>query len=299
MTNLERPASWPVVPAGGPNLWPILDTRAVLATAAGAALPDETWAPLLAAMLAFGDLERKQRSQLLADLKRHEPSLAGDWKKLPFAKGCALAAEVGLPVETFGLAMLLFGRSSLKEALQLLGEERAFSAVRDWRVVELRPTGKSLPHGLSRLAALDTLTLLNAAKLRADTHVEELAALPQRVFLQLAFDGKPDAAGLQFTCPDLALFVRGDFRGLGFETTGSPVKLSPALLAPLARWPRLEFLSLRKTALGRPSLAELAEVHRHVPGARTLVVEVAPKGDWRAVAPGVELRVGANASPAP
>lgn len=298
MPPSTRPASWPVVPAGGPNPWPIPDTSAIAATASGAALPDESWPALLAATLAFADLGKKERATLLAHATRHAPSLARFEKKVPFAKGCALAEEAGL-MPTFSVAMLLFGRSALAEAREHLGDEAALAAVGDFRVVEIR-CGKALPRGLGALGALDTLVLLGASKLKSDAGVDALASLPARPLLVLEHDGKPDVRPeLLFSCPDLGLFTAGRFRGLELKTTGAPVQLDVPALAPLARWPDLTHLSLRRTQLARPDLETLAAIHRAVPNARTLVLEVAPQGDWRSAAPGVDLREGAEMRPAP
>lgn len=298
MVSSIRPRSWPVVPAGGPNRWPIPDTSAIGATAASAALPDESWPALLAATLAFADLGKKERAALLAHATTHAPDLARFDEKVPFAKGCALAEEAGL-TPTFCLAMLLYGRSALEEARKRLGDEAALVAVADWRVVEIR-CGKALPRGLSALTALDTLVLVGASKLKSDEGVDELALLPSRPCLVLEHVGKPDVKpdGL-FACPDLGLFTKGRLRGLELRTTGAPVQLSVAALAPLARWGDLTHLSLRRTQLARPDLETLSAIHRAVPNARTIVLEVAPQGDWRSAAPGVDLRVGADARPAP
>ncbi|MBL9022142.1 MAG: hypothetical protein JNL21_08060 [Myxococcales bacterium] len=294
MIESKRPESWPVVPAGGPNLWPIPDTNAIAATAAGASLPDATWPALIAATLAFYDLGKKERTALLAHATRHAPALAAFDKKMPFAKGCALAEEQGL-MPAFCHAMLLFGRSAVEEACKRLGEEATFAAISDWRLVEIR-CAKKLPAGLSALRSLDTLVLLNPAKLKSDANVDVLAALPQRPLLVLEHDGRPDLKAEQlFSCVDLGLLTKGRFRGMEFKTTGSPVQLALEGLAPLARWGDLTYLSLRRTQLARPDLPTLAAIREAVPNARTLLLEVAPQGDWRTAAPGVELREGSDA----
>lgn len=284
------PKSWPVAedPFHGtvPN-YPVLRE-----TALGAALPDETWVPLVAATLAVGRVDVATRKAFTAALAKHAPQVQGFGKALKPPKAWDAAVAAGLDLDAFAQGLLLLSPGqSMATVLKKHTPEVAFAARAGHHHVEHRLTSKAVPAGLGVLTALRRFTLLSPGKLKSGQHLEALATLPQPVVLTLAFDGVPDVLGPEgswFLPPKLELLEPGQFKALQFETTGMAIRLSIDELAPLAAWKRLETLVLTSTSLASLTPELLEQLRARVPQLKQLVALALPPGA-DALWPGLKL----------
>lgn len=286
------PPSWPVEVNAHHGTVP--DSERLKNTALGAALPDPSWVPLVAAAAAVGAFDTPTRKALSAALARHAPHVTGFEKALKPPKAWSAAVEAGLDLDVFAQALLLLAPgASMATVLKQHKPEVAFAARAGHHHVEHRLTSKAVPAGLGVLSSLQRLTLLSPGKLKSSDHLAALSTLPRPVVLTLAFDGVPDVMGPEgnwFLPPKLELLAPGGFKGLSFETTGAWVRLSMEDLSGLSRWERLETLVLTSTEQASLSLDGLKQLQTFVPKLKQLVLP-AELADAASVWPGLKLAV--------